>query len=95
MKLKDDAKFQGKRPCGLKNNITNVVNFHASSRKSENLHFDWILLFKAYKDLDGKKTEELCVMTLKSDAKFEEKLTCGFKCDMRNLVSFHPTTQKS
>ena len=54
MKLKDDAKFQGKWPCGLKNNITNVVNFHASSRKSENLHFDWILLSKAYKDLDEK-----------------------------------------
>ena len=33
-------------------------------------------------------------MTLKSDAKFKEKLTCGFKCDMRNLVNFHPTTPK-
>ena len=27
-------------------------------------------------------------------AKFKEKLTCGFKYDMRNLVNFHPTTQK-
>ena len=34
-------------------------------------------------------------MTLKSDAKFKENLTCGFKYDMRNLVNFHPTTQKS
>ena len=34
-------------------------------------------------------------MTMKSDAKFKEKLTCGFKYDMRNFVSFHPTTQKS
>ena len=33
-------------------------------------------------------------MTLKSDAKFKEKLTCGFKYDMRNLVNFHLTTQK-
>ena len=33
-------------------------------------------------------------MTLKSDAKFKEKLTCGFKYDIRNLVKFHPTTQK-
>ena len=33
-------------------------------------------------------------MTLKSDAKFEEKLTYGSKNDMRNLVNFHPTTQK-
>ena len=34
-------------------------------------------------------------MTLKNDAKFKEKLTCGFKYDMRNIVNFHPTTQKS
>ena len=34
-------------------------------------------------------------MTLKSDVKFKEKLTTGFKYDMRNLVNFHPTTQKS
>ena len=34
-------------------------------------------------------------MTLKSDAKFKEKLTCGFKYDMSNLVNFYPTTQKS
>ena len=34
-------------------------------------------------------------MTMKSEAKFEEKLTCGFKCDMRNLVNFYPTTPKS
>ena len=30
-------------------------------------------------------------MTLKSDAKFKEKLTYGFKYDVRNLVNFHPT----
>ena len=29
-------------------------------------------------------------MALKSDAKFKEKLTCGFKYDIRNLVNFHP-----
>ena len=34
-------------------------------------------------------------MTLKSDPKFKEKLIWGFKYDMRNLVKFHPTTQKS
>ena len=34
-------------------------------------------------------------MILKSDAKFKEKLTCGFKYDMKDLVNFHPTTQKS
>ena len=33
-------------------------------------------------------------MTLKSDAKFEEKLICCFKND-KNLVNFDPTTQVS
>ena len=32
-------------------------------------------------------------MTLKSNAKFKEKLTCGFKYDIRNLVNFHSTTE--
>ena len=34
-------------------------------------------------------------MTLKSHAKFEEKLTCGLENDMRNLSNFHQSTQKS
>ena len=34
-------------------------------------------------------------MTLKSDAEFEEKMTTGSKKDMRNLLDFYPTTQKS
>ena len=28
-------------------------------------------------------------MALKIDAKFEEKLTCAFKNEMRNLANFH------
>ena len=54
MALNDDAKFKEKLTCCLKNEIINLSNFHASRRKSENLHFDWILLSKAYKDLDEK-----------------------------------------
>ena len=37
---------------------------------------------------------ELCVMAMKNDAKFEEKLTCQLKIDMRNLTNFDPRTQK-
>ena len=54
MTLMGDAKFTGRLTCGLKSDIRNLVNFHASSRKSENIHFDWILLSKTYKDLDEK-----------------------------------------
>ena len=42
-----------------------------------------------------KNTEELCFMTLKSDAKFEEKLTLGSKNDMRNLMNFYAGNDKS
>ena len=54
MALKGGAKFKGKLSRGLKNDIRNFVNCHASSRKSEHLHFDGLLLPKAYKVLDEK-----------------------------------------
>ena len=34
-------------------------------------------------------------MTWKSDAKFEEKMTCALENDMRNMANFHQNTQKS
>ena len=54
MTLKGEAKFKGKPKCGLKNDIRNLVNFHASSKKSKNLHFDGLLLSKAFTVLDEK-----------------------------------------
>ena len=54
MKLKSGAVFKEKLTLVLKNDIRNLVNFHASSRKSENLHFDELVLSKAYKVLDEK-----------------------------------------
>ena len=42
-----------------------------------------------------KFTGELCVMTMKNDAKFEEDLTCQFKTDMKSLANFDARTQKS
>ena len=53
MTLKDDAKFKGKLICGLKNDIRNLVNFSVESL-NENLEVDWIVLSKAYTDLDEK-----------------------------------------
>ena len=42
-----------------------------------------------------KFTEELCVMAMKNNAKFKEKLTCDFKTDRRNLINFDSSTRKS
>ena len=54
MTLKDEATIKGKLSRGLKNYIHNLIRFHASSRKSQNLHFDGLLFSKVWKDLAGK-----------------------------------------
>ena len=51
MTLKSDAIFQEKSTDGLKNDIRNLIKFHASRHKSKNLHFDGLVLSKAYKVL--------------------------------------------
>ena len=48
-----------------------------------------------YKLFDLKCTKELPFVTLKSDTKFEEKLTSGLEKDRRNLENFHQSTWKS
>ena len=68
MILKSDAISTEKLTGGLKNDIRNLVNFHGNSRKSENLHFVGLLLSIAYK-VSAKSTEELSLMTRKSDPK--------------------------
>ena len=57
MTPKDDAIFKEKLTSGLKNDIRNLVDFHGNSRKSENLHFDGLLLSTAYK-VSAKKVQK-------------------------------------
>ena len=90
MTLKSDAKFKEKLAGGLKNDIRKFVNFHASSRKSENLHFDGLLLSIADKVSAIKSTEELFLMT----QNFEKKLTFRLKNDMKNLVNLNASSGK-
>ena len=54
MTLKDDAKFKVKLTRVLENDISNLVNFHASNWKSGNVHFYGFLLSKAYNVLVEK-----------------------------------------
>ena len=53
----------------------------------------WDPFVQSRKCLSLKFTEELYVMTMKNDAKFEEELTCNFKID-RNLMNFDCNTLK-
>ena len=86
MKLNGDAKFKEKLSLGSKNGMRTLESFNASSGRSENLHFNVLLLLKVY-CLSQKGTKELCAITLKNGAKFEE-VTCALKNDIRYLVNF-------
>ena len=48
MTLKGDTKFDEKLAPGSKNDMSTLMNFNASICKSENLHFDMLLLLKVY-----------------------------------------------
>ena len=47
MTLNSDVKFE-EPTCCCKNDMRNLVNFHTSTVKSQNWHFDGLLLSKVY-----------------------------------------------
>ena len=49
---------------------------------------------KIHQIMSLKLTEELCNMTMRNDAKFEEQFTCQFKIGMRNLTNFDMSTER-
>ena len=54
MTLKDGAKFKGKLNLRWQTDIRNSFNFHASCQNSESMHFNVLLLSKAYKNMHEK-----------------------------------------
>ena len=79
--------------CCFKND-KKLVNFDLSTRNSQNLHFDWFLLWK-YITFDLKKNRGVIFHDTEEWCKFEEKLTCGLENEMRNMANFHQSTRKS
>ena len=55
----------------------------------------WDPFVQSREGMTLKFTEELCVMTMKNNGKFEEELTCHFRTDMRKLTNFSLSTRKS
>ena len=53
------------------------------------LHFNRLFLTEEYNVSAKKGAEELSLIALKIDAKFEGKLACAFKNDMMKLANFH------
>ena len=66
--------------------------FDCSREISPSLYFDRLFLLKVHKISAKKSIEELCLMALKSNAKFEGKLT--LENDMRNLADFYQSSRK-
>ena len=67
------------------------------TRALESLQTETLIAYfcQKWKCMSLKFTGELCVMTMKNDAKVEEELTCQSKIDMRNLRNFDPNIRKS
>ena len=57
MTLKSDANFKEKLTLGSKNDMGNLVNFNVNSSRSENLHFDVLLLSIEYR-VSAKKVQK-------------------------------------
>ena len=53
--------------------------FECTREISPNLYFDRLLLLKVYKISAKKSMEDLCLMTLESDAKFDKKVDLLFQ----------------
>ena len=87
MTLKSDAKFEEKLTLGFKNHMRNLVNFNVSSG------WKFALRCASFVEtilcLSQNSTEEICIIKLKNDAKFEEELTCALKNE-RNVANFDP-----
>ena len=93
MTLKGNAKLKRKLTCGLKNDIRNLVNFHASSHKSENFQFLGFLLSKAYKFFDEKIQKSYVSWHWRVIQSLKRKLILGPKNDMKNLVNFNASSE--
>ena len=82
-----DAKFEGKLAHGFKNYMTNLLNFNASSGKSENLHFDVLLLSIVYIKFQLKK----CRRVISHDTEEWSKL----RIKTHFLINFNSNSGKS
>ena len=75
MILESDAKFEEKLTCALENNMKNLAHFDQSTWNCySNLGLLCGTFTPSRKYMTLKFTGDLCVITIKKDAKFEKKL---------------------
>ena len=61
MTMKSDVRFEEKLALGSKNDMRNLVNFDGRSGKSENVHFDVVLLFLIAYIVSARKVPKSCL----------------------------------
>ena len=69
--------------------------FSLEHSKVSKLGLWWDPFIQIRKCMSLTFTEELCVLTMKNDAKFGEELSRRFNIDMSSLTNFDPNTRKS
>ena len=74
--------------------LEKFVKFSPEYLKVSRLGLWWDPFVQSRKGMTLKFAEELCVMAMKNNAKFEEELTCHFRTD-RNLTNLDWATRKS
>ena len=87
--------FFKKLTGGLKNDMKKLVNFYENIWKSENLHFDGLLLSIAYKVSAKMYKKSYLSLHWRVMQTLKKKLTFCLKNDMTNLVNFNASSRKS
>ena len=89
------CKFWRKTDLWFEKRLEKFGKFSPEHLKVSKLGLWWGPIVQSRKSMTLKFTEELCVKTMKNNAKFEEEFTCHFKTDKWNLTVFNSTTWKS
>ena len=95
MTIEFDAKIWKKSDLWFGKLHEEFGKFLPEHRKFSKLGLSLDPFIQSRKCMSLKIWGELCVKTMKNDAKFEIELTYHSKIDMRNLTNFDPNTQKS
>ena len=88
------CKFWRKTDLWFEKRIEKFGKFSPEHLKVSKLGLWWDSFVQSRKGMTLKFSEELFVMAMKNNAKFEEELTCHFKTAMRNLTNFDSSIQK-
>ena len=86
--IKGDTNFEKKTDLWFEKRLEKFGKFSPEHLKVSKLGILWDPFVQSRKGMTLKFIEELCIMAMKNNAKFEEELTCHFKTDMRNLTNF-------